>query len=138
MIDEVRALILYDKKRQLQTGSAWVGSDALLKGFYGEPMNPYRVWQNIHILLKENGFTNVALHGLRHTHATMLISLGEKLPDVSRRMGHKYQSTTMNIYSHVFAENEERIATELSNHFLSKNDDSIDDKIDEKTIYNGL
>ena len=39
--------------------------------------------------------------GLRHTHATLLLELGEHPKVVQERLGHSTITTTMNIYSHV-------------------------------------
>lgn len=43
----------------------------------------------------------VTLKGLRHTHATLLLELGEHPKVVQERLGHSTITTTMNIYSHV-------------------------------------
>lgn len=43
----------------------------------------------------------LTLHGLRHTHATLLLGLGIHPKVVQERLGHSNISTTMNIYSHV-------------------------------------
>ncbi len=43
----------------------------------------------------------LTLHGLRHTHATLLLELGIHPKVVQERLGHSNISTTMNIYSHV-------------------------------------
>lgn len=43
----------------------------------------------------------VTLKGLRHTHATLLLELGEHPKVVQERLGHFTITTTMNIYSHV-------------------------------------
>ena len=43
----------------------------------------------------------VTLRGLRHTHATLLLELGEHPKIVQERLGHSTITTTMNIYSHV-------------------------------------
>ncbi len=43
----------------------------------------------------------ISLHGLRHTHATLLLELGVHPKVVQERLGHSNISTTMNIYSHV-------------------------------------
>ncbi|KXZ61421.1 Tyrosine recombinase XerC [Microbacterium laevaniformans] len=45
--------------------------------------------------------TRVTLKGLRHTHATLLLELGEHPKVVQERLGHSTITTTMNIYSHV-------------------------------------
>ena len=42
----------------------------------------------------------VPLHGLRHTNATILITKGINVKNVSSRLGHSNTSTTLNIYSH--------------------------------------
>lgn len=41
------------------------------------------------------------IHGLRHTHATLLISNGVEMKQVSDRLGHRNIMTTANIYAEV-------------------------------------
>lgn len=43
---------------------------------------------------------NISLHGLRHTCATLLISQGIDIKEVSSRLGHSNTSTTLDIYTH--------------------------------------
>jgi len=43
----------------------------------------------------------IRLHGLRHTHATILLSAREPVHVVSRRLGHATPTVTMSIYAHV-------------------------------------
>ena len=50
---------------------------------------------------KFDTLTRVTLKGLRHTHATLLLELGEHPKVVQERLGHSTITTTMNIYSHV-------------------------------------
>jgi integrase len=50
---------------------------------------------------KIDGLPRVTLKGLRHTHATLLLELGEHPKVVQERLGHSTITTTMNIYSHV-------------------------------------
>lgn len=45
--------------------------------------------------------SRVTIKGLRHTHATLLLELGEHPKVVQERLGHSTITTTMNIYSHV-------------------------------------
>ena len=51
--------------------------------------------------LGEDDLKRVTLKELRHTHATLLLELGEHPKIVQERLGHSTISTTMNIYSHV-------------------------------------
>ena len=50
---------------------------------------------------KLDNLTRVTMKGLRHTHATLLLELGEHPKVVQERLGHSTITTTMNIYSHV-------------------------------------
>lgn len=51
-------------------------------------------------LLGKASLSKFKLHSLRHTHATALVSAGEPLPAIARRLGHSTVSTTMSIYAH--------------------------------------
>ncbi|WP_241504175.1 site-specific integrase [Cytobacillus horneckiae] len=43
----------------------------------------------------------ITIHGLRHTHASMLFEAGASIKEVQARLGHKDIQTTMNVYTHV-------------------------------------
>ncbi|MCI1892943.1 MAG: site-specific integrase [Schleiferilactobacillus harbinensis] len=43
----------------------------------------------------------ITFHGLRHTHASYLISNGANISYVSKRLGHKNIAVTMEVYSHL-------------------------------------
>lgn len=43
----------------------------------------------------------ITLHGLRHTHATILLAAGTPVKVVSERLGHRDVTTTLNYYGHV-------------------------------------
>jgi integrase len=47
------------------------------------------------------GLPEVGFHGLRHTHATMLLEAGVHPKVVAERLGHKGIAMTMDVYSHV-------------------------------------
>lgn len=62
----------------------------------------------------------ITIHGLRHTHATLLILNGENIKIVSDRLGHKDVTTTLNTYTHVMKEMKDNTA-ELLDNLFSKN-----------------
>lgn len=51
--------------------------------------------------IKESGVKRIRLHDLRHSHATWLINNGVNIVAVSKRLGHKDISTTLNTYTHL-------------------------------------
>lgn len=52
---------------------------------------------------------HIVLYGFRHSHATNLIRAGVPIKVVSKRLGHKDASTTMNTYWHLFNEDEAQV-----------------------------
>ena len=59
----------------------------------------------------------VTLKGLRHTHATLLLELGEHPKVVQERLGHSTITTTMNIYSHVTPTMQRAAVARFAAHF---------------------
>ncbi|MER2048188.1 MAG: tyrosine-type recombinase/integrase [Solibacillus sp.] len=51
---------------------------------------------------------HISIHGLRHTHASVLLFKGSNINSVSKRLGHADIQTTMEYYDHVLKEMEER------------------------------
>jgi integrase len=54
------------------------------------------------------GVKEITCHGLRHTHASMLLYRGVNVKYISRRLGHKDIVTTLQTYSHVLDEMEQK------------------------------
>lgn len=53
-----------------------------------------------HRRLGEDAIPVMGLHGLRHTHATLLLGAGIHPKVVQERLGHSDISITMSVYSH--------------------------------------
>ena len=51
-------------------------------------------------LLKRAGLPPVRFHGLRHTHATLLLAQGAHPKVVQERLGHSQIAMTLDVYSH--------------------------------------
>lgn len=46
----------------------------------------------------------ISVHGLRHTHASLLLFAGVSVASVARRLGHSNMSTTQQVYLHIIQE----------------------------------
>ena len=51
---------------------------------------------------KECGISVISIHGLRHTHASLLLFAGVSIASVARRLGHASMRTTQKTYLHIF------------------------------------
>src|SRR5690625_7495503 len=49
---------------------------------------------------KRNGLKRITVHGLRHTHCSILFSMGASIRDDQTRLGRTDIKTTINIYAH--------------------------------------
>lgn len=52
-------------------------------------------------ILKKAGIEKLPIHGLRHTHAVLLLESGADMKFIQERLGHKNISITSDIYSHI-------------------------------------
>ncbi|BBU40727.1 integrase [Aeribacillus pallidus] len=64
--------------------------------------------KTLRALCKKVGIKPITCHGLRHTHASMLLYKGVNIKYVSRRLGHKDIVTTLQTYSHILDEMEQK------------------------------
>lgn len=53
------------------------------------------------VTLQTAGLPEVTMHGLRHTHATLLMKAGVHAKVIQERLGHADSKTTMEVYAHV-------------------------------------
>ena len=54
------------------------------------------------------GISEISIHGLRHTHASLLLFAGVSIASVARRLGHASMTTTQKTYLHIIQELENK------------------------------
>ena len=57
---------------------------------------------------KELNIPVISIHGLRHTHASLLLFAGVSIASVARRLGHASMTTTQKTYLHIIQELENK------------------------------
>lgn len=60
------------------------------------------------IYCKKANVKQIRIHDLRHSHATFLLSKGVPITVISKRLGHTDISMTLNVYSHLIPEDEDK------------------------------
>jgi integrase len=114
----IKLLKEYQRKQleqRLRCGDKWISTSRLFTQWNGKPMHPDTVtdWFRKFIIKKKLPY--ITFHGLRHTHATLLIAQGLDVRTVSNRLGHAQTSTTLNIYAHSFARMDKEASEKLDN-----------------------
>lgn len=67
----------------------------------GTPINPHRLNHALSEDIARSGVRPINLHGLRHSMATLAVSLGVSMRVLQSLLGHSSYTTTANIYTHV-------------------------------------
>lgn len=71
-----------------------------------------RVW--LQSICKKIDLEPIHIHGLRHTHASLLFEAGANIKEVQARLGHQNTKITLDIYTHVTKESRDSFAEEFS------------------------
>ncbi len=67
----------------------------------GNPLDPRNLRQRIHYKICEKArLRRVRIHDLRHSYATIRISAGHNIADISRQLGHSSYKITVDTYYH--------------------------------------
>lgn len=91
----------------------------------GERLSPTSVTRWFRRFREKIGLPlEVPLHGLRHTSATILISEGIDVKNVSSRLGHTDADTTLDIYSHALIDID-RLACDTLEKYLYEDEDDF-------------
>lgn len=61
-------------------------------------------------IIRDHGLRKITVHGLRHTHCSLLFESGATIKEVQDRLGHTDIKTTMDIYTHVTQKAKEKTA----------------------------
>lgn len=101
-------------ERRLKMGGAWKNPELVFTnksgGFYlGTNMNG----KLKRVIRGTDLPQDLHLHSMRHTHASLLINSDIAARVIADRLGHSTTKTTLDTYSHVFAESEARAATAI-------------------------
>jgi integrase len=101
----LEALKLHQERQRgakLKAGSAWQDHDYVFCTSIGTHLNPTRdMLGQLKSLLKKAGLPDIRFHDLRHSAATLLLSVGVHPKVVQEILGHSQIGITLDVYSHV-------------------------------------
>jgi integrase len=89
---------------RLKAGAAWQEHGLVFPNMYGSYFSRMILYSFFKKLLKEAGLPPMRFHDLRHSTATILLSMGVPAKVVQEILRHSNISTTLNTYAHVLPE----------------------------------
>jgi len=106
--------VLEEHRRKQEHDKAVMGSSYDDQGYIFCPpqggfYRPSNISTRVSAFLHKQGLA-LSMHGLRHAHASILLSQGADVQSVSDRLGHADPSITLSIYSHVIPSDRGRLA----------------------------
>ena len=108
-MEVIDVLLLYKEEQDeehIKLGSKWHDTDRLFVKYDGQPMNPQTPYSWLKEFCEKSDFPFYGIHQFRHLHTSLLIGAGIDPTTVSGILGHSQVSTTLNLYSHMFRENQ--------------------------------
>jgi integrase len=114
VVDALRDYRRQQLERNLALGLGKLADDALIfSQLDGAPESPRALSKEWAAAARVMDLS-VTFHALRHTHASMLIDAGIDIVKISNRLGHANVSTTLDVYSHLFAAREDKSAVAIN------------------------
>ena len=123
MPEDVESLKKYrqwQKNYAEELGDKFSGHGLVFTSPFGEPISPTNfIRRYFKPLLKKCGISeDFTFHGLRHTHATLLLQQGVNPKIVQERLGHSSIKVTMDTYSHVLPDMQKQAVEALRELFV--------------------
>jgi len=102
---------------RLQAGTRWVDNDLVFPNKRGAFMVPTTLSNHFFKLLEEIGLPHIRFHDLRHSAATLLLSMGVPMKVVQEILGHSTFNVTANLYSHVLPTMQQEAMSKMDSFF---------------------
>ena len=100
------------KKRKKQALTEWIFPNPYRPE---DPMLPNSAYHKLKKILKSAGLPSIRFHDLRHTFATHALTSGVDAKTLSKILGHTNASFTLDTYTHVTSDMQERAANIVGN-----------------------
>ncbi|MGG0718735.1 site-specific integrase [Robertmurraya massiliosenegalensis] len=107
LVSVLKQYQLWQKKNKLKYGQNYQESEFVITSPNGKALGEYGVNKAIDSILAKTDLHHITPHGLRHTHAIMLLESGADIKFVSDRLGHATVNMTADVYLHITKKYEE-------------------------------
>jgi integrase len=122
-VERLRRHATKQKELWLSVGPGYADRDLVFATVNGTPIHPNTLSRAYAKLIERAGVPRIRFHDLRHTSATLLLASGEHPKVVQERLGHASISETLDRYSHVSPDMQQRAAARFDAIFDEAGDD---------------
>ncbi len=102
MIDVLRQHRIEQLELRIKVGSAWEDRDLVFSDLHGGYLNSRYLLKMFDRLLESAELPHMHFHDLRHSAASILLSMGVNPKVIQELLGHSEMSITLGTYSHLF------------------------------------
>ena len=127
LVDVLKKHRIRQLEERLQAGNAWVENNLVFCNPHGTFREPSTVYKTFQRFLKDAGLPTMRLHDLRHSAATLLLTMGVHVKVVQELLGHSNALMTLNTYSHVLPSLQKDAMDKMSNLFHQQERQGKDD-----------
>jgi integrase len=101
VVDVLKQHRLRQLEERVKAGPAWKEQNLVFTNTVGGFMHPSHLYENFQVILQQAGLPHMRFHDLRHSAATILLTMGIHPKIVQELLGHSNISITLGTYSHV-------------------------------------
>jgi integrase len=125
MIDILRQHRIEQLELRLKVGSAWEDRDLVFCDLHGGYLNSRYLLKMLDRLLESAELPHMHFHDLRHSAASILLSMGVNPKVIQELLGHSDMSITLGTYSHLFPTMQEEAMGKWDDVFGDSSDDEM-------------
>ena len=122
----LRSVRVTQLEQRMAVGPVWNDTGYAFTQPDGRPIDPDAVTHDFQSVVRRAELPHLTFHGLRHAHATLMLTAGVHPKIVSERLGHSNISITMDIYSHVMPGMQEAAAQAVDERLATGGPDELD------------
>jgi len=128
LVDMLKQHRLQQLEQRLKQGDAWENRDLVFPDLRGGYFNPNYLLRVFKKLLNEAGLPHMPFHDLRHSAATILLSMGVNIKVVQELLGHSDISITLGTYAHLLPPMQQEVVEKWDDEFGDGNDGTVDER----------
>jgi integrase len=123
VVDMLKQHRVKQLEARLKAGSSWEDHDLVFTDLSGGYFNPRYLEKLMNRVMAEAGLPPLTLHSLRHSAATLLLSMGVPMKVIQELLGHSSYAITANIYTDVLPSMQKEAMDKWDDVFKSQDQD---------------